>query len=288
MRITHRPFTRAMLRRPLLGSGWALSQLPVEVEQVLEEVVAPLGRRRGPCDFKAAADRIGTVAFAEFVLPAKTLVLNIGALRFVAYILSRNARAVSFAEGVADGDQSDRFFVVHRHTPKCFANIPAGRNRISLSVRSFGLHIDQSHLDRAEWLGETAMTAVALVGQPCAFGSPVDLFFRLPNIRAATGEAECLEAHGFERDVAGENHQIGPGNFPAVLLLDRPQQAACLIEVHVVGPAVERREALLTGSGAAAAIADAIGTGAVPRHADEETAVVSEVGRPPVLRVSHQ
>ena len=42
------------------------------------------------------------------------------------------------------------------------------------------------------------------------------------------------------------------------------------------------------GAGAAAAVADAVGAGAVPRHPDEERPVVAEVGRPPVLRVGHQ
>src|SRR6266487_2960170 len=45
---------------------------------------------------------------------------------------------------------------------------------------------------------------------------------------------------------------------------------------------------LLSGSGAAAAVADAVGAGAVPRHANEERPVVAIVGRPPILRVRHQ
>jgi hypothetical protein len=51
--------------------------------------------------------------------------------------------------------------------------------------------------------------------------------------------------------VAGEDHQVGPGNLLAVLLLDRPEQAAGLVEVAVVGPAVDRRETLVAGAGAA-------------------------------------
>ena len=74
----------------------------------------------------------------------------------------------------------------------------------------------------------------------------------------------------------------------AVLLLDRPQQAARLVEVDVVGPAVERGEALLAAAGASSAIIDAVGSGGVPGHADEERPIVAEVRRPPVLRVSHQ
>src|SRR6202035_2790425 len=81
---------------------------------------------------------------------------------------------------------------------------------------------------------------------------------------------------------------VGPGNFAAILLLDRPQQAARLVEIRVVRPAVERREALLTGAGAAATVGDAVGPGAMPRHADEQSAIVTEVGGPPLLRVRHQ
>ena len=61
-----------------------------------------------------------------------------------------------------------------------------------------------------------------------------------------------------------------------------------LSRLHVVRPAVQRREALLAGSGAAAAVADAVRAGAVPGHADEQRPVVAEVGRPPFLRVRHQ
>ena len=54
------------------------------------------------------------------------------------------------------------------------------------------------------------------------------------------------------------------------------------------GQRVQRREALLSGAGAAAAVGDAVGARAVPRHADHQTAVVAEVGRPPLLRIRHQ
>ena len=38
----------------------------------------------------------------------------------------------------------------------------------------------------------------------------------------------------------------------------------------------------------AAAVASAVGAGAMPRHANEQRAVVAEVRRPPVLRIGHQ
>src|SRR6202023_1969888 len=129
--------------------------------------------------------------------------------------------------------------------------------------------------------------AVAFLAQPRTLGTPIELF-RLPDIGAAAGKAERLEAHRFEGDVAGENHKVSPGNFAAILLLDRPQQAARLVEIRVIRPAVERREALLTGAGAAATVGDAVRTGAMPRHANKQTAIVTEVGWPPLLRILHQ
>src|SRR5208282_452550 len=112
--------------------------------------------------------------------------------------------------------------------------------------------------------------------------------FRLPDVFAPSGETEGLETHRFQGDVAGEYHQVGPRNLRAVFLLDRPEQPARLVEVHIVGPAVKGGKALVAGPSAPAAIGYAVGTRAVPRHSDEERSVVAEVRRPPVLRIRHQ
>ena len=156
-----------------------------------------------------------------------------------------------------------------------------------IAVRPFRIDVDQPHLHRAQRLRKLAFAAVAFVAEPRALRTPEELLW-LPDVRAAAGEAEGLEPHRLQSDVAGQNHQVGPGDFAAVLLLDRPQQPACLVEVRVVRPAVERREPLLSRAGAAAAVGDAVGARAVPRHADHQPAVVAEVGRPPFLRVRHQ
>jgi hypothetical protein len=75
--------------------------------------------------------------------------------------------------------------------------------------------------------------------------------------------------------------------FSPYFCLHGPQQSPGLVEVGVVGPAVERLEALLAAPGAAASVADAVGAGAVPGHADEQRSVVAPVRRPPVLRIVH-
>src|SRR6185295_9738745 len=116
---------RVALRLPLLRAGRALRQLPLVAEQVREVAVAPLRRRRGPGDFQAARDRIGAGARAEAAAPAKTLRLDRRALRLWPDI-RRGAGAVSLAEGVAAGDESNRLFVVHRHAAERLANVPGG------------------------------------------------------------------------------------------------------------------------------------------------------------------
>src|SRR5689334_23115798 len=88
-----------------------------------------------------------------------------------------------------------------------------------------------------------AVTGVAFIAEPGVLRTPED-FFRLPDAGPAEAEAERLETHRFHRHIAGVDQQIGPGDLLAVLLLNGPEQPARLVEVGVVGPAVERREAL--------------------------------------------
>ncbi len=283
----HRSGARATLRRPLMRTSRALRQLPFVAEQVLEEVVAPLRRRRGPGDFQTAGDRIIALARAKAALPAEALLLDGGRFRLGTH-MGRRAGAVGLAEGVTASNERHRLFVVHRHASKSLADILGRRERIRIAVGAFRVDIDQAHLDGSERILEIPLSGVALVIQPFVLGAPVDVLFRLPDVLAPTAKAERLESHRFQGDVAGKDHEVGPGDLPAVLLLDRPEQPARLVEADVVGPTVEGRKALAGRSGAAAAVADAVGARAVPCHADEQRPVVTEVRRPPVLRVGHQ
>src|ERR1019366_2064966 len=274
LRIGHRTGACAILRCPLMRPARALGQFPCVAEQVREEVVAPLRRRRAPNDFQAAADRVIPFARAKFVLPAEALLFDAGGFRHWADILVRIGSAVGFPESVTAGNERNGLLVIHRHAGESLSDIPCRGNWIRLSIRPFRIHIDQTHLHGSERILKITVAAVALVRQPLAFRAPVDVLFGLPDVLAPPAKTERLEAHRLEGDVAGENDEVGPGNFPPILLLDRPQQPARLVEVHVVRPAIERREALLTGSGPAAAVADAVRTRAVPRHTNEKWPIV--------------
>ena len=195
---------------------------------------------------------------------------------------------MGLAEGVAAGHEGDRLLVVHGHAAEGLADVAGGASRVWLAIRAFGVDVDEAHLDRGERVLEVALVGVALVAEPGALTAPVDVVLGLPDVLAAAGEAERLEPHRFQGDVASEHEQVGPGELAAVLLLDREQQPPSLVEVRVVGPAIEWGEALRAGAGAAAAVAGAVGAGAVPGHADEERAVMAIVRRPPGLRRRHQ
>jgi len=177
---------------------------------------------------------------------------------------------MALAEGVPAGDERDGLFIVHRHACEGLSNVMARRHRIRIAARPFRIDVNQAHLHGSERIFELPVTGVALVTEPGVLTAPIDLLVRLPDVLAPTGETEGLKSHRFQSAVARQDHQVGPGYFPSVFLLDRPEQAACLVEVHVVGPAVERREALLAPAATAAAVTHAVCAGAVPRHPDEE------------------
>ena len=123
-----------------------------------------------------------------------------------------------------------------------------------LPIRPLRVDVDQTHLHGTEGTLELTVAGIAPVLEPVLLGAPVDVLIRFPDIFATATEAEGLEAHRLERDVAAEDHQVGPGNLVAVLLLDRPEQPARLVQGDVVRPAVERREALLASTAAATAV----------------------------------
>src|SRR6516225_5802354 len=194
MRIRHRPGADAILRSPLMRAGWTLRQLPIVLEEVLEEGIAPSRRRRGPGDFEAAGDGIAAFAGAEFALPAETLLLDARPFGLCTH-QRRIAGAVGLAEGVTAGDERDRFLIVHGHASKGFANVSRRRERIGLAIGPFRIDVDETHLHGAQRMLKITVAAIALVRQPLAFGTPVDLLLGLPRVRATAAKAERLEAH---------------------------------------------------------------------------------------------
>jgi len=176
---------------------------------------------------------------------------------------------MGLAKRVTTGDERNRLFVVHCHPGEDLPDIPGRRDRIRDTIRTLRIDVNQAHLHSSERIFELPIAGIPFVTQPLVLCTPVDALIRLPGIFTAAGEAEGPESHRLKGDVAGKNQEVGPRDFAAILLLDRPEQPACFIEVRVIGPAVEGRETLLCGAGAATAITNAVRAGAMPCHADE-------------------
>src|SRR6476659_4978785 len=243
-----------VLGHPLVRAGRGLLQLPLVAEEDLEVLVVPTRRVVGPRHLEARGDGVRALARLVGALPAEALRLERGALGLRADQVGVTG-AMGLAEGVATGDECDGLLVVHRHAGEGLADVARGGHRVGVAVGALRVDVDQAHLDGTEGLLELALAGVALVTEPGVLGAPEDLL-RLPHVLAAEAEAEGLEAHVLEGHVAGQDEQVRPGDLLAVLLLDRPEQTPSLVEVGVVGPAVERREALRAVTGTTAAVVD--------------------------------
>src|SRR4029079_2220386 len=160
-----------ILRLPLRNAGRALGKLPFVLEQVLEEVVAPLGGRLGPGDFRATGNGVGSDARAVLALPPEALGLD-GTAFGVGANQRRVAGTMGLAEGMAAGNQRNGFLVIHRHPEEGFADVLGGRDRIRIAVRSRRIDVNETHLHGAERLRELAFTAVAFVAEPRVFWTP--------------------------------------------------------------------------------------------------------------------
>ena len=195
---------------------------------------------------------------------------------------------MAFAEGVATRDKGNGLLHRHPHAREGIPHFWTRGHRIRVAVGTLRVDINQPHLNRRQGLIKRILTAVALISEPLGFLAPEHILFGLPDVGAAAGKSEGAKPHGFQRHIAAEDDQVSPRNGIAILLLQWPEQAPCLVEVGVVWPAVERRKALIAMTGATTTVGAAIGASAMPGQTNEQTAVVTPVRWPPVLGVGHQ
>ena len=210
MCIRHSTSTRVAFRLPLLCAGRALRQLPFEAEQVLKKVVAPLCWRSRPCAFEAAGNRVACITTAISIFPPETLLSDARTSWCCTHVLARISSTMGFTERMPTGNESNSFFVIHRHATKGLADVTCRSKRIWFSVRTFRIHIDESHLYCRKRILQVAFTGIAFVAQPGRFSTPVYIFLRFPNIFTPAGETESLKAHRLEGAITGEYHQVCP------------------------------------------------------------------------------
>jgi hypothetical protein len=100
------------------------------------------------------------------VLPAEALILGTGAFGLGTDVLGGIGSAVRLAEGVATGDERHSLLVIHRHAGKGLADVFGRGERTRLTVRAFGVDVDEAHLHSGQGLLQIAVAGVALVGEP--------------------------------------------------------------------------------------------------------------------------
>ena len=273
-----------------MGTGRALRQRPglVVLEQHVEVAVVPLGRVGSPGALNPAGDGVSTHTGSVVAGPAEALLFKRCTFRLGALVVFRSG-AVRLTEGVTASSQGNGFLIVHGHPLERLTDVLSAEERVGVRVGPLRVDVDETHLHGGEGvLKVLAGVAVAVVAEPLVFTAPVDVVFRVPDVGSATAESKHGAAHGLDGDLAGEDQQVSPTDGVAVLLLDRPEKASGLVEVAVIGPAVEWGKALSSSTAAATAVAGSVGTCCVPSHANEERPVMTVVGRPPVLAVRHQ
>ena len=194
---------------------------------------------------------------------------------------------MSLAKSMTACNESNGFLVVHGHAPEGFANVTSSGNWIRISIWTLRINVNQPHLHGTEGVVKFSVSTVTFVPKPSGFRSPVNVFFRFPDVFSSTCKAIGFQAHGLKGAVAGKNHKVCPRKPLSVLLLDRPQQSTGFVQANIVWPTVERRESEGTRRGPATTVANPIRSRTVPGHTDEKRTVVTVIGRPPVLGGCH-
>ena len=191
---------------------------------------------------------------------------------------------MGLAEGVPAGDQRDRLLVVHRHPAERLADVAGRGECIGVAVGTLRVDVDQAHLDGAERVRPARGRRRTARRRARCPRAPEDLL-GLPDVLATEGEAEGLEAHVLQRDVAGEDHQVGPEIFRPYFCLTGHSRRRALSRLALSGqllsgakrwePSPARRGRPRSGR-----------CRRTPAHPDEGRRS-AEVGGPPVLRGRH-
>ena len=216
------------------------------------------------------------------IFPAQAHLLNCRTFWFRSNKTSV-ACTMCLAESVTSSSECHSLFIIHSHTSKCFSNIFCACYRIWIAIWPFGIYIDQAHLNCSQWIFQLALSRISFVTEPFRFFTPINIFFRGPDIWTSTTEPKSLTSHRLNGDITSQDQQISPTDLRPVLLLNWPQESARFIQIPIVWPAIERGKTLSTSTPTSSTITYPISTSGMPSHTNEERTIMSIVCRPPVL-----
>ena len=188
---------RFIFGSPLPRTTRTCHQLPLVVEEVVEEAIIPFRWLIGPSTFQPASNCVPGHATTKTVLPSKALLLEGSALGLGPNVLIRISSTMGFTECVSTGNECNCFFIIHRHASECFSNVLSCSKWIRITIRPLRIYVDQSHLNSAKRVFQFPVTCVALIPKPGGLRSPVYVLFGAPYILTSSGETKRFETHRF-------------------------------------------------------------------------------------------
>lgn len=195
--------------------------------------VSPLSGGSRPDNLKTTGESVISVTSAKGVLPSKALLLKRSGVGLRADIRARLG-TVGLAKGVATGNQSNGFLIIHTHSAKGLTDIQSRGLGVRGTVGTAGINVDETHADSSKRALELRRTCgevraavvsnnvVSISGEHVLLGTPVDALIGLVGILTAEAKAVRGEAHVLHGSVTGKDEQISPGESAAILLLDGP------------------------------------------------------------------
>ena len=289
VRVGHGACAGGVLGLPLVRAGRALRQLPLVAEQGLEVAVVPLDRVRGPGAFEAAGDRVARPCRCRSCSSSRGPAPRCRRPRARGRRTCRIAGAVGLAEGVAAGDERHGLLVVHRHAGEGLADVARRGERIRLAVRALpdSRRSGPSGRRRADCRARgrrcSARRPATWLPAPSRCPPPAP---RRPRGRRA--KPKVLKPIDSSATLPARIIRSAQEILRPYFCLIGQSRRRALSRLPLSGQLLSGAKRCAPVPRAAATVGDAVGAGAVPRHADEERPVVAVVRGPPVLRIRHQ
>eukprot|EP00041_Stephanoeca_diplocostata_P023823 m.593258 g.593258 ORF g.593258 m.593258 type:complete len:365 (-) comp22392_c0_seq9:328-1422(-) len=256
---------------PLVLLPRTLVHLPVLPREQLEVAVVPRRRICGPRTFKPAGVRVDAAPRAALARP------RVGRVLFRRRPRPLGTCPVCFPKSMSATNECNRLRIIHGHPPERIADVENRQRRIRIPHGALGIQIDQPDSGRSER---------RLAFPVCGAGCKRSLLRRWSQrctrrsvrvVDPASTEPKHRTAHAFNRYRSCQNEQISPRQPLPILLFDRPQQMAGLVEIGVVLPAALGVESLSPTVASSAPIGGAVRSRAVPCQAHEQRSIIAVV-----------
>ena len=125
-----------------------------------------------PCDFKAACNRIISFTEPKCIFPTQALFFNALQLQAQVLHICQHRRHHGFCQSVSACNKRNGFFIIHCHTAKGSRISLAAAIGSGFPVRSFRIHIYQSHLHGCKRIFEFAVHRYSSLSPSHFFSEP--------------------------------------------------------------------------------------------------------------------